>query len=150
MATYNEMFPSQWLTAADIDGELTVTISSDNPVESKEFKAPGKATPDSKPVLYFKAPKGTKPLILNKTNWKTIGQVLGSDDCNTWAGKQVTLYVTPVESFGETTMGIRVKPQRPRVAAPNVTKSVPRPEPEEFHQADFYEDCPPDDSPVNF
>src|SRR5215510_1147691 len=125
-----DVYPSNWMTADDIDGELTVTIRDYDPAEQREFKTPGKATPDSKPVLYFKSPTGTKPLILNKTNWKTIGQVLGSDDCDTWAGKQITLFTTPVESFGEMTMGIRVKPQRPRAAAPNVTKSVLRPQPE--------------------
>jgi len=124
---YAEAFPSQWLTADDVEGDLVVTISSDSPVEYREFKAPGKATPDSKPVLFFKAPKGTKPLILNKTNWKTIGQVLGSDDTDNWAGQAVTLYTTTVDSFGETMMGIRVRPQKPRVV--HTTKSNPRPLP---------------------
>lgn len=120
MATYNQMFPSNWLTASDIDGELTVTISGDNPVEQREFQAPGKATPDSKPVLHFKAPKGTKPLILNKTNWKTIGQVLGSDDADNWAGQSITLFTTEVESFGEMTMGIRVRLRKPHTSqSPN-------------------------------
>jgi hypothetical protein len=83
----NDVYPSTWMSADDIDGELTVTIRDYDPAEQREFKTPGKATPDSKPVLYFKSPTGTKPLILNKTNWKTIGQVLGSDDSEDWVGQ---------------------------------------------------------------
>jgi hypothetical protein len=152
---YADAFPSQWLTADDVDGDMVVTISSDSPVEYREFKAPGKATPDSKPVLYFKGPKGTKPLILNKTNWKTIGQVLGSDDTDDWAGQSITLYATEVDSFGEKMMGIRVRLQKSRLVkpAPNVTKSVPRPQPqpEDFYEAQTSDDySPADDSPVNF
>lgn len=127
---YSDAFPSQWLIADDIDGELTVTISSDNPVEYREFKAPGKATPDIKPVLFFKVPKGTKPLILNKTNWKTIGKVLGSDDTDDWAGQSIALFTTEIESFGEMTAGIRVrprKPQKPEAAKTHTSQSTNRP-----------------------
>jgi len=141
---FNDAFPSKWLSANDIDDDLVVTISSDDPVSYEEFKAPGKTTPDSKPVLRFKSPKGTKPLILNKSNWKTIGQVLGSDDTDDWAGRSITLYATEVEAFGETAMGIRVRAQKPKAAkpAPTVTKSIPKSQPRQ----ETAEERPTDDS----
>jgi hypothetical protein len=121
----NDAFPSKWLSANDIDEDLVVTISGDDPVSYEDFKTQGKDTPDRKPVLRFKAPKGTKPMVLNKTNWKVIGQVLGSEDTDDWAGQSITLYATEVEAFGETTMGIRVRAQKPKAVkpAPTVTKS---------------------------
>jgi hypothetical protein len=145
----SDAYPSKWLSSSDFeDGDMVVTISSDDPVSYEEFKTPGKATPDHKPVLRFKAPKGTKPLVLNKTNWKTIGQVLGSDDTDDWAGQSITIYATEVEAFGETTMGIRVRAQKPKAAkpAPTVTKSLPKSQ----TQQEPAEDYPTDDSPVNF
>jgi hypothetical protein len=126
---YKDEFPSQWLTADDIDCELVVTIRRYDPIEHREFKAQGKATPDNKPVLFFEAPKGTKPLILNKTNWKAIDKVLGTEDTDDWAGQSLTLYTTEVEVGGETMLGIRVRVQKPK-PAPKVTKSAPSSQPQ--------------------
>lgn len=110
----NDAFPSHYLKADDLeDGDMTVTIRDDSPVEWAEFTQKGKPTPDNKPVLFFKQPRDAKALVLNKTNWKTISEVLGSDETEDWAGKQITLYATEVESFGETVLAVRVRLKKP-------------------------------------
>lgn len=115
---YSDAFPSKWLSADDLEEDLVVTISYDNPIEWEEFRNPERQTSERKPILRFKAPKDTKPLILNKTNWKKIAEVLGSDDTDNWAGRQITLYVAQVEAFGEVTTGIRVRSSAPKQKKP--------------------------------
>ena len=58
----------------------------------------------------------SKKWQMNKTNFKTISKVLGSDDSDAWAGKKITLYVTEVEYAGETMPGIRVRLKAPAAA----------------------------------
>jgi hypothetical protein len=106
----HDAFPSNYMKADDLeDGDLTVTIRDHSPVEWAEFQQKGKPTPDNKPVLYFQHPREAKALVLNKTNWKTIADVLGTDETDDWGGKQITLYATEVESFGETVLAVRVR-----------------------------------------
>src|SRR5262245_40649108 len=124
---FSDVYPSQWLAASDLEnGDLTVTIRDTEPAEWQEFKRTGSNMPDQKPVLYFKAPRGVKPLILNKTNYKAISEVLGTDETEEWGGQSITLYATEVESFGETVMGIRVRMRRPKVATVTRSASQPR------------------------
>src|SRR5262245_32505941 len=141
----SEAYPSTWLTADELDddADLVVTIRDIEPATYEEFKQQGKATPDRKPVLHFKSPKGTKPLILNKTNYKAISEVLGTDDTEEWGGESVALYKTEVEVGGETKMGIRIRLRKPRTTAPsNTVKSVRRAQPQVEEEIG--------DGPVNF
>lgn len=108
----NDAFPSKYLKADDLEeGDLVVTI---NDAQFEEFPDPKTKRPDSKPVLHFEG--DIKPLVLNKTNYKTISQLLGSDDTDDWTGKKIALYATEVESFGEVTLGIRVRLKAPAKA----------------------------------
>lgn len=110
----NDAFPSKYLKAEDLEeGDMVVTISD---VRFEEFKDPKTQRPDNKPVISFEG-KDSKPMVLNKTNYKAITQVVGSDDTNDWGGKKVALYATEVESFGETVLGIRVRLKAPPKAA---------------------------------
>ena len=112
----NDVFPSKYVKADDLeDGDLTLTIHDSEPVTYEEFTQKGKPTPENKPVLHFNE-RDAKSLVLNKTNWKTITQVLGSDDSDDWCGKQITLFATQVESFGEMTMAVRVRLKAPKPA----------------------------------
>src|SRR5215470_17533219 len=106
----SDAFPSKYLKADDLeDGDLVVTISD---AQFEEFTDPKTKRPDNKPVLYFQGNEA-KPLVLNKTNYKTISQLLGSDDTDNWTGRKISLYATEVESFGEVTLGIRVRLKAP-------------------------------------
>jgi hypothetical protein len=53
--------------------------------------------------------KGQKPMILNRTNCKTISKVYGTPYIEEWAGKSITLYAAKVKAFGELVEALRVK-----------------------------------------
>jgi hypothetical protein len=60
-------------------------------------------------VCYWKE-TGAKPMILNATNCKAIEKVLKSPHIEDWQGKQVTLYATNVNAFGENVEALRIRP----------------------------------------
>jgi len=111
---YAEVFPSKYLKVDDLEeADITVTIKD---CTWEEFTDPKTKRADQKPVLHFRE-MDAKPLILNKTNWKTIEKVLGSDDSEHWIGKKITLFATEVESFGEMALAVRVRVPRGKPAA---------------------------------
>lgn len=59
--------------------------------------------------------KGEKPLILNKTNCKTISKVLKTPFIEEWVGTKIILYSEPVKAFGEVVDAIRVKNATPTI-----------------------------------
>ena len=59
-------------------------------------------------VCHFRD-KDLKPLILNKTNCKTITKLTGSPYIENWAGKKITMYVKQVKAFGDITDAVRVR-----------------------------------------
>lgn len=71
-------------------------------------------------VMHFR--DGTKPLILNVTNSKTITKVLQTPYIEEWAGKRIVLGVDMVNAFGELTEAVRVRNKRP--APPKETACV--------------------------
>lgn len=118
----NDAFPSKYLKAEDLEeGDLIVTIRE---AVFEEFTDQTTKRPDNKPVLYFEG-KDTKPLVLNKTNYKTISQLVSSDDTDEWAGRRIALYATEVESFGEMRLGIRVRLKTPAAKAAAATSKPP-------------------------
>lgn len=58
--------------------------------------------------------KGQKPLILNRTNSKTITKLYNSPYIEDWTGKQITLYATTTRVAGETVECLRIRPQIPK------------------------------------
>lgn len=59
-------------------------------------------------VCYFV--ENVKPMILNKTNMKTISKVAGSPFVEDWAGHKIQIYVDPKVRFGkEVTGGLRIR-----------------------------------------
>lgn len=60
-------------------------------------------------VAYFQEP--SKPMILNKTNCKTIEKLHHSPFIEDWSGKQITLKVEKVKFSGELVDGLRVDKQ---------------------------------------
>lgn len=64
-------------------------------------------------VAHFKG--DVKPMILNKTNMKTIAKVCGSPYIEDWAGHDIQLFGEMVSAFGDTTLALRVRPFPPEV-----------------------------------
>jgi hypothetical protein len=94
-------FPSNYLKAAELTGDVTYTIKG---VEV-ETLGQGKDAED-KPVVYFN--ESDKGLVLNKTNAATIGEMYG-DETNNWIGKRITVYPASVPFQGKMTQAIRVR-----------------------------------------
>jgi hypothetical protein len=103
-----DVYPSKYLKAEEIDGDLTVTIKSValEQLENKEGKK------QDKPIVYFR--EVDKGMVVNKTNWTLIAEQHG-DESDDWIGQQITLHAMDVEAFGEMVLSIRVK--RPRKAS---------------------------------
>jgi hypothetical protein len=112
MAKRDDVFPSKYLKAADLNGDpLVVTIVS-APLET--LKNP-EGKEQTKTVLYF---RGTKKLLpLNVTNWDAVADVTGESDSENWAGCKIELYPATTEMKGKTVACIRIRaPEQPEPA----------------------------------
>lgn len=111
MPSYNDAFPSKYLSAPDLKGEDHVVVIVRYSLETMQGDSS-----DQKYVLYFQNHK--KGMVLNKTNAKTITAQHGPD-FDGWIGRAITIGTAWVEAFGEQTLAIRVRPAIPQaVAAP--------------------------------
>lgn len=98
MPTVDEMFPSQWFKAVDLDGDTLLTI------ERIAVEQVGPDREDRWVVFFQGQPKG---LLLNKTNATVLGDLYGlSED---WVGKPIVLFQTQVEAFGGTHDVVRLR-----------------------------------------
>ena len=68
-------------------------------------------------VLYFKE-RDYKPMILNRTNAKSITNLCNSTYIEDWAGYRITLYVTTTRLGGETVECLRIRPTVAESTAP--------------------------------
>ena len=90
--------------AFDQGEEKTVTIDQ---VTNEEVTAPdGKTTACM--VLRFQE-KNVKPMILNRTNAKTIEKITGTPYIEEWSGQKIILTVRTVSAFGSEVDAVRVK-----------------------------------------
>lgn len=64
---------------------------------------------------------GVKPMILNRTNCKTITKLYGTPYIEDWAGKAIQVYVTDTKVKGETTECLRIRPEVPNRTLPELT-----------------------------
>jgi hypothetical protein len=117
-----EVFPSKFLKAEDLDGDVIVIIES---VKMEKFTDPQTKRESEKPVMFLR--DVDKPVVLNKTNWAMIAKQHG-DESDEWTGKEITLTVMSVESFGDVVDAIRVKPAtRPKIGGKKPIGKTPVP-----------------------
>ncbi len=83
--------------------EMLLTISKFDGEEEVQ-SADGSKKP--KPVLYFK--EDVPKMIMNITNGNTISALYGSHP-DSWIGKQVQVFATPVKAFGKTQDALRIR-----------------------------------------
>lgn len=120
MAKLNDLFPSSYLKAADIEGHSPiVTIASIQVEELGQDEAKEK-----KPVLYFEGKE--RGLVLNHTNANTIALITGSEETDQWVGKRIKLFVEIVPFKGKAVKAIRVRNADPLPAS---KPGKPAPEP---------------------
>jgi hypothetical protein len=73
---------------------------------------------ESKTVVVFEE-KGIKPMVLNRTNSKTITKLFKTPYIEQWKGKKIQIYIEhDIQAFGETVDGIRVRPFLPKEEKP--------------------------------
>lgn len=70
-------------------------------------------------VCHFRE-KTLKPLILNKTNCKTISKLYNTPFIENWAGKKITMQVKQVKAFGDVTDAVRIKNVKPSGKVPEI------------------------------
>ena len=108
----NDLFPPKYLKAADV-GQHTPKVT----IARVQLEELGDAR-EKKAVVYFDGnPRG---LVLNKTNYNSIASVCGSDDTDTWTGREIQLCTEMVAFKGQSAPAIRVcRPAAaPQIASP--------------------------------
>ena len=74
-------------------------------------------------VLYFE--EDCKPMILNKTNLKTIQSIYETPYIDNWVGKQIQLYAkTDIKYAGKKTEGLRIREYIPVKPDEKVIKAI--------------------------
>lgn len=96
-----------------INAELIGTVGTEKVVTIKDidFREAFDSRTNSKSMKQSLIFEECKPMILNKTNTKTLMKLFSTDnptpaDC---VGKKITLYVAAVKVAGKQTTGIRIK-----------------------------------------
>ena len=116
MSDFDKFFPSKWLRAANVTEPVNVTIS-----ETGEERFEDDSEADIRPWVDFDELE--KPLVLNKTNFKAIEEITGSENMNEWAGNVVNLYVVKVSYKKDVFDAIRVRPRQGEVKKSKVEKA---------------------------
>ena len=120
MGNYNDVFPSKYLKASDLNGQARNAVIER--VEKEKMQ-----TGEQKLVAYFR--NGTKGMVLNKTNCKTIAHIAMSDETADWIGQVVQVFVADVEFQGEMVAALRLRqPQKQRPVATPKPKPAPEPD----------------------
>lgn len=105
--TLDDLFPSKYLRASDIEGEQTFTIKS---LVMETLKNKDTQKDEQKAILYFS--EAEKGIVLNKTNKNTLEALHGNVIADL-IGKRVILHTPDVEGFGKVAPAIRIKAQKP-------------------------------------
>ena len=102
----------KFLGAWDLEDGSTPVVKIQKVTEEEVMNLDGKKEPCI--IMYF---EGCKPMILNKTNIKSISKSVGSSKFEDWIGNEVTLFTCQVKAFGDTVDAIRIKPTKPKSKA---------------------------------
>lgn len=109
---WKKLAPSNYIGAWDLEDDTIVTIVS----ISQEKVKPNASAPEEECVV-MKLKEFDKPMIVNKTNLKSIEKATGTAYVEDWIGKQITLFVKNVKAFGEMVNAIRIRQQAPQPKA---------------------------------
>jgi hypothetical protein len=110
----DQLYPSRFLRCADLNGRpMRVTIA-------------GIAREDvgGEPKVIMSFADGTKQLILNKTNARSIGKILGSET-RAWTGHDIMLVPAQVDFKGDIVDGIRVRSAPAQKSSPPAADDAP-------------------------
>jgi hypothetical protein len=122
----DEVFPSKYLKATDLNNPIVVTIDS-APLEM--LKNP-EGREQHKTVLYFKGAK--KALPLNVSNWDTVAEICG-EDTDDWPGAKIELYATKTQMGGKMVDCIRVRASRDAAAKTDAPPKAAEPDADDMN-----------------
>lgn len=111
---WKTMFDYKWLGAYCLPNGKDIVLTIKEIHKQEIINHNGKK--EELPVCYFV--EAVKPMIVGKTNNRLITKALGSPFHEDWIGKQIQIYATLVEAFGEKTDSIRVRPFAPKPMQP--------------------------------
>ena len=108
---FRKYMEKNFLGAWDVPekGDLVLTIDH---CEQNEVK--NERGSETKLTLHF-VERGYKPMILNTTNSKRIGEAYKSNRVEDWEGKKISIYTEKVTAFGGTTDALRIRDYPPKV-----------------------------------
>jgi hypothetical protein len=96
---FNKAFPSRYLKSFDLQGQrVTVAISQVALEDIGHDKG--------KMVVYFHGK--AKGLVLNRTNARTIANIVGTEETDQWLNHEIILYPTAVPFQGGLVDSIRI------------------------------------------
>ena len=104
---HNEAYPSKFLASADliVNGQVKKIAVTFEAIVPEKITGNDGGT-ETKPVARFVGKD--KRMVINKTNWGRIAELLGSDDSDDWVGKAVVLSVVKVTMKGKLVNGLSV------------------------------------------
>ncbi len=114
----NDIFPSKYLSAADLPDEGMVVTCKDVTVERMQDGA-------EKPIMSFHEP--VKDMIVNVTKWNTIAKMYG-DESDDWRGKRLSIRPGEIKFKGEMVACIDVSKRKP--SEPKKANGRPKGSPE--------------------
>lgn len=112
---WKKNFNYNYLGSYSLDPGKEITLQIQKIVKEKVKDTSGKEQDCT--VAYFK--QSDKPMVLNKTNCKTIAKIYATPYLEDWVGKFITIYSAKVRAFGEETEALRVKDVIPNTSVDN-------------------------------
>jgi hypothetical protein len=100
--------------------DLTLTIKT---VGRQMVKGEGGKS-DECTVAHFV--ENVKPMILNRTNCKTISKLYLTPYIEDWAGKKITVFATTTKVAGDEVECLRIRPAVPENKLPELTPVSPK------------------------
>lgn len=114
MTHWKTQFNYEWLGAYSLpDGkDIILTI--------KEMKRENVVGNNGKKenLLTAHFEENVKPMVVNKTNCKTMERLFKTPDIEQWIGKQIQVGATRVDAFGEQVDSLRIRKQLPNAPQP--------------------------------
>lgn len=74
-------------------------------------------------ICMFKE-KGVKPMVLNKTNCKTLQRIFATPYEVEWIGRNIELTTEKVKAFGDVVDALRIVPKIPKLTKPTLEKGT--------------------------
>lgn len=116
MATLRDMFPSKYLQSEDLPRGRNTTVTIERVYPGAATAARDGDEPTVKWMIRFR--EFRKPMTLWESNARLIAEICGSEDYETWRGKQVNIYPSTYTSFGQVKPCINVDKFPPEASLP--------------------------------